>query len=213
MGRRTFPVRPPLFLLQLQAVLAGQPSDQAGVRLRGVPGLGALLEADALGAAVSERLGAGARPVRAILFDKSAATNWALGWHQDRTIAVARREAVPGFGPSSIKAGMPHVEPPFALIEHMLTIRIHLDPVDADNAPLQVAPGSHRFGRIPEARIESVVRHCGTAICFAESGDIWLYATPILHASQAAVSPRRRRVLQIDFSADALPQPLAWLGV
>jgi len=201
------------FLSQLQGVLADLPSDQAGVRLRGVPGLGPLLGADALGAAITERLGADAKPVRAILFDKSAGTNWTLGWHQDRTIAVARREAVPGFGPWSTKAGMPHVEPPFALIERMLTLRIHLDPVDAENAPLQVAPGSHRLGRIPEARIESVVRHCGTAICLAESGDAWLYATPILHASSAAVSPRRRRVLQIDFSADALPKPLAWLGV
>ena len=49
------------------------------------------------------------------------------------------------------------------------------------------------------------------ALAFAR--DVWLYATPILHASEAAARPLRRRVLQIDFSADALPAPLRWLGV
>src|ERR1700739_3420143 len=36
-------------------------------------------------------LGRTARPVRAILFDKTPAVNWAVGWHQDRTIAVRAR--------------------------------------------------------------------------------------------------------------------------
>ena len=35
----------------------------------------------------------------------------------------------------------------------------------------------------------------------------------ILHASNAAETPRRRRVLQIDYSADDLPGGLQWLGV
>jgi len=47
----------------------------------------------------------------------------------------------------------------------------------------------------------------------AEAGDIWLYATPILHASEAAAEPDRRRVLQVDFSAEELPGGLHWLGV
>ncbi|WP_202900669.1 hypothetical protein [Sphingomonas phyllosphaerae] len=38
-------------------------------------------------------------------------------------------------------------------------------------------------------------------------------ATPILHASAAAQGNRRRRVLQVDYAAIALPQPLVWLGL
>lgn len=182
------------------------------MRLHGVAGLAELLAPHALGAGAAARLGEGARPVRAILFDKSPTTNWALGWHQDRTIAVRARVDVPGFGPWSTKAGMLHVEPPFAILERMCTIRIHLDSVPADNAPLLVAPGSHRYGRIAEAEIAAVVARCGTAACFAEAGDIWLYATPIVHASDAAVRNGRRRVLQVDYSADALAG-LDWLGV
>jgi len=52
-----------------------------------------------------QRLGASARPVRAVAFDKSPATNWALGWHQDRTINIASRAAVEGFGPWTVKQG------------------------------------------------------------------------------------------------------------
>jgi len=49
--------------------------------------------------------------------------------------------------------------------------------------------------------------------CLAERGDIWAYATPILHASDAARRPSARRVLHVDYSADELPPPLAWYGV
>jgi len=185
------------------------PADCAGVRLHGVAGLPKLLGPDALGAFA----GPGMRPVRAILFDKSAAANWALGWHQDRTIAVRQRAEQPGFGPWSVKQGMHHVEPPFALLDSMRTMRIHFDPVPADNAPLLIAPGSHRFGRILEAALEGIVERCGTATCLAEAGDVWVYATPIVHASAASAGHRHRRVLQVDFSANMLPHPLEWLGV
>ena len=196
------------FLGALSALAEGQPADRAGLRLHGVPGLAELLGPDALGALLP-----GMRPVRAILFDKNPGINWALGWHQDRTIAVRGRRELPGFGPWSMKQGMFHVEPPFALIESMRTIRVHLDPVPEDNAPLLIAPGSHRLGRIPETELAAVVERCGTAACLAEAGDVWLYATPIVHASAASSGARHRRVLQVDFSAEMLPHGLEWLGV
>ena len=95
----------------------------------------------------------------------------------------------------------------------MVTLRIHLDPVPADNAPLLIAPGSHRLGRVTEGEIAAVVARCGTQACLAERGDVWTYATPILHASAASHGQRHRRVLQVDYSADTLPPPLAWLGI
>ncbi len=81
------------------------------------------------------------------------------------------------------------------------------------NAPLLVAPGSHRLGRIAEVEVADAVRRCGMAACVAEAGDIWLYATPILHASEAARQPARRRVLQVDFAAGDLPGGLDWAGL
>jgi len=213
-GAALYPGAALSILDDLEAAFAGLPADQAGLRLHGIPGLAALLDVvGSIGRIAADRQGSASRPVRAILFDKSAATNWALGWHQDRTIAVRERIDTEGFGPWSVKAGIAHVEPPFTLLEAMLTMRIHLDPVPDNNAPLLIAPGSHRLGRIAERDIDASVAGCGTLACTADRGDIWLYATPILHASARAVRPEHRRVLQVDFSAQQLPAGLDWLGI
>ncbi|MEM6475024.1 MAG: phytanoyl-CoA dioxygenase family protein [Pseudomonadota bacterium] len=152
-------------------------------------------------------------PVRAIAFNKSKNANWSLGWHQDRTIAVKRRQRVEGFDVWSIKDGLTHVEPPFSLLERMVTMRLHLDEVGADNAPLLVAKGSHRLGKLEEAEIDGVIERSMVYPCHAEAGDGWLYATPILHASARSEGKRPRRVIQIDFSQDALPGDLEWAGI
>ncbi len=201
-------------MAELQTAIAGLPLDEAGIRIYGIEALKPLLGSKGCVSAVAAAvLGAGARPVRAILFNKSPATNWSLGWHQDRTICVKEKLEVPGFGPWTVKNGMLHVEPPFELLSRMVTLRAHLDDVPASNAPLLIAPGSHSFGRIPVGDVDEVARRCGTKACIAEAGDVWLYATPILHASNAATAATSRRVLQVDFAAEPLPDGLEWLGV
>jgi len=198
----------------LNEALAGHAPEQAGTRLHGVAALGPFLAADGLvGRTAAAVLGEAARPVRAVYFDKTAAANWAVPWHQDRTIVVRERIEVAGFGPWTIKGGLQHVAPPYEVLPRMLTLRVHLDAVPAGNAPLLIAPGSHRLGRIAEADVPKVVARCGTAACLAEAGDIWLYATPILHASEPSAHPGHRRVLHVDYSADELAGGLAWLEV
>lgn len=200
-------------LSDLDALAASVPGDRAGVRLHGLPRLQTLLAPDSAIQSIASRLiGRPTFAVRAILFDKTPGTNWSLAWHQDRTIAVRRRIDAAGFGPWTVKQGIQHVEPPFALIEAMTTLRIHLDDVPHDNAPLLIAPGSHRCGRIAEADIEGMVARCGIDACLARRGDIWAYSTPILHAS-AAGRYAHRRVLQLDFANGTLPHGLEWLGV
>ena len=136
-----------------------------------------------------------------------------LGWHQDRAIAVVERVDVEGFEPWTRKHGALHVAPPFEVLARMVTLRLHLDDVPATNAPLLVAPGSHRLGRIAEADVPAVVQRCGVATCTAVAGDVWLYATPIPHASAAATDLGHRRVLQVDYAACDLPGGLRWLGI
>jgi hypothetical protein len=187
------------------------PEGRPGARLGATPGLAALIgPADAIAAAL---LGPAARAVGGKLFDKSPARNWALGWHQDRTIAVRRRRDVPGFGQWTAKSGIPHCVPPFELLERSLTLRIHLDPAGEANAPLLVAPGSHRLGPIAERDVASAVERFGALACLAEAGDVWACSTPILHASDRARAPARRRVLQLLYSAEDLPGRLAWFGL
>jgi hypothetical protein len=166
-----------------------------------------------VGAIAAIFLGAACRPVRAILFDKTPTLNWSLRWHQDRTIAARNRCNVDGFGPWGIKNGVLHVAPPFSVLTRMVTLRVHIDAVPGTNAPLLIAPGSHRLGRISEADIPHAVQKCGTVMCCAASGDVWLYSTPILHASKAATAPSSRRVLQVDYANEGLPGGLEWSGL
>lgn len=189
-------------------------SDHPGTRIIGDDLLSALLATGgAMDRIARSKLGDDARPVRAILFDKREESNWALGWHQDRTIAVRERIDYPGFGPWSRKGGIQHVEPPFDLIDGMVTLRAHLDVCGENNAPLLIAPGSHRLGRIPVDQISGIVERLGTACCLAEPGDVWVYATAVVHASDAATKPARRRVLHVDYANASLPGGLEWLGV
>lgn len=211
-GAALYPGAALSILGEVEAALDAAPQDRPGIRLHGDPRLAAVVDAGLL-ARIAQALRPQARAVRAILFDKTPENNWALGWHQDRTIAVAARRDAAGYGPWSMKAGVQHVEPPFALIERMVTLRLHLDDVGTDGAPLLIAPGSHRLGRIAVGSIEDVVRRCGSRACLAARGDVWAYATPILHASARSESARRRRVLQVDYSADRLAPGLDWLGV
>lgn len=191
-----------------------QPPDRAGVRLTGAVALHAHLSTQGMiGCIAAKRIGAGARPVRAVLFDKSQRTNWSLAWHQDRTICVRERREVAGFGPWTVKAGILHVAPPITLLEGMVTLRVHLDAVPNDNAPLLIAPGSHRLGLVREAEVTATVARHGSVARLAEAVDVWAYSTPILHASAAAGAPQRRRVLQVDYAACDLPDRLEWLGV
>jgi len=193
-------------LQRLEDAVADLPPDQAGIRLHGIAALASFLASPGLVWKVAASvLGEAARPVRAILFDKTARTNWGLPWHQDRTIAVTHRVDVDGFGPWTVKSGLIHVAPPFDVLAAMVTLRVHLDAVSETNAPLLIAPGSHRLGQIPEGELMSVVQECGTAVCLAEAGDIWLYSTPIVHSSDAASVPAHRRVLQVDFAVGDLP--------
>jgi hypothetical protein len=189
-------------------------SQGPGTRIRRDRRLSALLAtSQSLDKIAKSQLGPKARPVRALLFDKNAGSNWALGWHQDRTIVVEAKRDMPGYGPWSIKAGLIHVEPPFEVIERMVTLRAHLDNCDDTNAPLKVLPGSHRLGRLPVGEISKLAGKLDNLTCLASPGDVWLYATSIVHASDAAEKPRRRRVIQVDYAAEDLPGELRWLGI
>ena len=105
--------------------------------------------------------------VRAIYFDKSPEANWLVPWHQDLTVALRSRREVPGFGPWSVKDGVPHVQPPVERLEQMLTVRLHLDDADEGNGALRVLPGSHRSGRLSSTQIQALRAGQADVLCAA----------------------------------------------
>lgn len=194
--------------------LSGDLDGRPGRRLLIEPDIEPLLATTGpVGSIAASLIGAVARPVRAVLFDKTRTANWIVAWHQDRTIAVRERHDTPGFGPWSTKDGLCHVAPPISVLERMATLRLHLDDCDNDNAPLTVALGSHRRGLVPAAEVAAAAAEHPQFTCHARAGDVWAYSTPILHTSARSLSDRRRRVLQIDYAAEDLPAPLQWLGI
>jgi len=157
--------------------------------------------------AVRMAVGAGARPVRAILFDKSAETNWTLGWHQDTKIAVEERLDAPGFTAWSEKSGVVHCQPPAAILETCVAARIHLDDNGPANGPLRVIPGSHRFGIT--SNLDSMTS--AAAECHARAGDVLLMKPLLWHASSKSVDPTlHRRVIHIEYCGTELPHGLRW---
>ncbi|MES2598775.1 MAG: phytanoyl-CoA dioxygenase family protein [Verrucomicrobiota bacterium] len=152
-------------------------------------------------------------PVRGIYFDKSAETNWLVTWHQDLTITVKQRHESSGFGPWSVKDGMPHVQPPISILQGMLTIRLHLDDADETNGALRVIPGSHRFGRLSSDEIQRIAQGRAAVTCSAPQGAALLMRPLILHASSRSTSERHRRVIHLEYACDSLPEGLEWQAV
>lgn len=159
---------------------------------------------------VRPHLSAQPRPVRGIYFDKTADTNWLVTWHQDLTIAVRDRIEVPGFGPWSNKDAVPHVQPPVALLEQMLTVRLHLDDCDESNGALHVIPDSHRSGRLSASDIQQIRTQQLATVCSVLAGDALLMRALLLHSSGRSRTAGHRRVVHIEYASFVLPNGLQW---
>jgi hypothetical protein len=159
---------------------------------------------------VEASLGKTAFPVQGMLFDKTPKANWVVPWHQDLTICVVEKIEVPGYGPWTMKAGMCHVQPPVPILEHMLSVRIHLDDCDESNGALKVIPGTHRLGRLTRERILEQQHLVGSISCTVRAGGVVLMRPLLLHASSPASHANHRRVIHIDYTSSSLDGGLRW---
>jgi hypothetical protein len=93
--------------------------------------------------------------------------------------------------------------------------RAGISPADIDdcgdsNGPLRVIPPSHTAGQLSAVDIERPRAETREFVCRARRGDILVMRPLLLHASTAAVAAGHRRVLHIEYAADALPASLTW---
>ncbi|MFK7790825.1 MAG: phytanoyl-CoA dioxygenase family protein [Phycisphaeraceae bacterium] len=175
-----------------------------------VPQTRSLVTDPAIASLVASILGDDAFAVRALLFDKLEGANWHVGWHQDQAIAIQERVDAPGFGPTSMKHGVPHTRASADILQNMLAVRIHLDDCGPHNGPLRCVPGSHLLGRLdPDDSLKQKQR-LGETICTVGLGGVLLMRPLCLHASSPAQSPSHRRVIHIEFAGCELPGPLQW---
>lgn len=152
----------------------------------------------------------GAEPVRVVAFDKNAAENWTLPWHQDRVVALKERVEAPGFSNWTHKSGIWHAEPPIEFLDRMIFARIHLDPADENNGCLQLALGTHAHGKVASSDAEAASGSTVIENCVAERGDILFSKALILHRSSPSRASAGRRAIRVDYCAERLPPPLQW---
>lgn len=174
------------------------------------PLISLLLRQPAIRDLVTNLLGPAVRPVRAIAFDKTEGRNWAVPWHQDRTIAVDRRDDAADVRCWTVKNGVDHCEPPVGLLERMVTLRWHLDAVGPEDGCIRVLPGSHRLGRLKAARIrELLIEHSAVDVP-VPAGGVFMMSPLLVHSSRKRVTDGRRRVLHVELAAGDPPAPLRW---
>lgn len=198
-------------LALLERVFPQSSGDRGGLRnLLDIPAVAERAESGSIRSLVDSILGRDAFPVRAILFDKTPAANWKVSWHQDLTIAVKQLSDTPGYGPWSEKAGVVHVQPPVAVLEGMLAVRLHLDDSGTGNGPLRVLPGSHRAGALRDADIPAWRRRVVEQLCLVPRGGVLLMRPLLLHASSPAAEPQHRRVIHLEYASCELAPGLEW---
>ncbi len=196
----------------------GATGSRAGTRelLGSSSAVRALALSDPVLSLARELIGAAARPVKAALFDKVAAANWTLPWHQDLTVALrpvaeaTGSSSWPDFSRWSVKSGVTHAEAPLGLLERMFALRLHLDDCGARNGPLLVVPGSHRRGKLDAAARRSLPGELGLRLCEAKTGDVLAMHPLLLHRSEPAEDPSHRRVIHLEYAAAPLPEGLTW---
>jgi len=156
-------------------------------------------------------IGPEARAVRGIFFDKTPAANWPVQWHQDLSIAVAEKIEMEGWTGWSVKNGIPHVQPPAAILERMVSVRLHLDDCGPDNGPLKLRPGTHSLGRLTRERINELATEVTEEICCLKAGDALVMRPLLLHASSPSRKPDHRRVIHLEYApSDLLPPGMTW---
>ena len=163
---------------------------------------------DKLKTTISHILGDNYFVVKSIYFDKPAASNWYVSYHQDLTISVDKKLELDNFGPWTKKQNQFAVQPPTNILENITTIRIHLDNTDENNGALKVIPKSH-LKKI--YRPETINWNIETEItCCVQQGGIMLMKPLILHSSNRTTNNQKRRVIHLEFANIELPKELRW---
>lgn len=101
-----------------------------------------------------------------------------------------------GFSQPTTKVGVQHDEGPAAVLERMLTLRIHLDPATLGKVSLCVIPGSHQSGKTME------LDDRGAVPILANPADVWAIRPPVSHGSRSSneITTLHRRILHFEFA-------------
>lgn len=149
-------------------------------------------------------------PHQALILDKTKAMNWGLDWHQDLNITVKQSMKAPGYTGWSDEGGVLQVIPPLPVLQHMITVRLHLDDCDGHNGAMWVIPGSHRDGIFAKNDIPEIVNTGMITECPVRKGGVMLMSPLLLHKSPYSLSDKNRRLLQVEYRSCGLSGGVDW---
>ena len=183
---------------------APRPS-RAGVRhALGVQPVIEMARCPQLLALVCRALGPASFPFRATLFEKTPASNWLVVWHQDTALPLVERREISGWGPWSVKQGIPYAHAPASVLEQVLALRIHFDGSTPDNGPLRVLPGTHDRGILSDDAIHELSATVSAVECAVRKGGVVAMHPLVVHSSSKSRNGVPRRVLHIEYAASEL---------
>ena len=157
---------------------------------------------------------------KAIYFNKSETANWYVTNHQDIAINVAKDEKSKkadkiwkmkenGYYGWTEKAGVVSVCPPAEFGLNRFTLRIHLDDTTEKNGALNVIYGSHKKVHT-DKEITTITENSLPVNCPVLSGGIQLMKPLLIHASAKNKTPKKRRVIHLEFASIPLQKGLVW---
>ena len=201
---------------ELSGALAGLAlyRTRAGARqLLRVPPVRTLAAEPALLNLAETFLGARPIPFRATLFDKTAASNWLVAWHQDTVLPVQQRVDDQSWGPWTLKGGVLHANAPSQALEQIVALRVHLDDSAASNGPLRVLPGTHARGILGRDEIQRLADAVPPVNCVVTAGGVVSMRPLLVHSSSKSVDDRPRRVIHIEYAASVQIDPRVELAI
>lgn len=176
--------------------------------LQEIPAIQPLIFTPKLHRVITEIIGPHYFVVKSIYFDKPENSNWYVAYHQDLTISVDKKEQQEGFTNWTNKQNQFAVQPPIAILKNIVTVRIHLDDTDENNGALKIIPGSHAKKIYRPENIDRTTEQ--ETFCPVNTGGIMLMKPLTLHSSNRTTNNKKRRVIHIEFSSQALPGNLQW---
>jgi ectoine hydroxylase-related dioxygenase (phytanoyl-CoA dioxygenase family) len=148
-------------------------------------------------------LGPSAYPFRATVFEKTTDANWLVVWHQDTALPLRHQQETPGWGPWSVKEDVIYAHAPASALSQVLALRIHLDDSTLQNGPLRVLPATHTLDVLTNDAIHQLAQDIAPVECCVPRGGIVAMKPFVVHSSSKSQSECARRVLHIEYAANA----------
>ncbi len=144
--------------------------------------------------------------VNSMYFDKPGRSAWGVAYHQDRQIIVKEKKDVEGFNEWFNEFDLLTVRATNEILQHIFTIRIHIDETNKENGSLQVIESSHKHGIFDPSLIDKSKE----VNCDVPKGGVMIMSPLVMHQSLSSFSDTKRRVIHFDITNVSLPGGLQW---